>query len=201
LLTSPEYADPYLVVLVNNQQGGFTQTLITNPAGPQGVILADLNLDGNLDAIVWPCCGPSVAYVYIGAPVAGSPPGSSRRAAGYSPVLRLTADEVSLPLFPCPQKFTFWDTTLLPRGTFFGSGPPVRSRTPQGRFPPARLLHPGGRYCETRLLRAGPSIQLGKRFLRGGKLKRKVKAALHVFGYQFPGFSGWQVACDLGGGR
>jgi hypothetical protein len=78
-------------------------------------------------------------------PVAGSPPGSSRRAAGYSPVLRLTADEVSLPLFPCPQKFTFWDTTLLPRGTFFGSGPPVRSRTPQGRFPPARLLHPGGR--------------------------------------------------------
>src|ERR1039457_1609906 len=78
-------------------------------------------------------------------PVAGSPPGSSRRAAGYSLVLRLTADEVSLPLFPCPQKFTFWDTTLLPRGTFFGSGPPVRSRTPQGRFPPARLLHPGGR--------------------------------------------------------
>src|ERR1039457_5636174 len=69
----------------------------------------------------------------------------SRRAGGYSPVLRLTADEVSLPLFPCPQKFTFWDTTLLPRGTFFGSGPPVRSRTPQGRFPPARLLHPGGR--------------------------------------------------------
>src|ERR1022692_1063103 len=52
-------------------------------------------------------------------PVAGSPPGSSRRAAGYSPVLRLTADEVSLPLFPCPQKFTFWDTTLLPRGTFW----------------------------------------------------------------------------------
>src|ERR1017187_8855520 len=44
----------------------------------------------------------------------------SRRAGGYSPVLRLTADEVSLPLFPCPQKFTFWDTTLLPRGTFFG---------------------------------------------------------------------------------
>src|ERR1035437_7728309 len=22
------------------------------------------------------------------------------------------------PFFPCPKKFTFWDTTLLPRGTF-----------------------------------------------------------------------------------
>src|ERR1039458_9302596 len=48
-----------------------------------------------------------------------SPPGSSRRPGGYSPVLRLTADEMRLPLFPCPQKFTFWDTTLLPRGTFW----------------------------------------------------------------------------------
>ena len=48
-----------------------------------------------------------------------SPPGSSRRAGGYSPVLRLTADEMSLPLFPCPKKFTFRDTTLLPRGTFW----------------------------------------------------------------------------------
>src|ERR1039457_4130845 len=48
-----------------------------------------------------------------------SPPGSSRRAGGYSPVLRLTADEMSLPLLPCPKKFTFWDTTLLPRGTFW----------------------------------------------------------------------------------
>ena len=57
--------------------------------------------------------------------LAGHPPGSSRRAGGYSPVLRLTADEVSLSLFPCPQKFTFWDTTLLPRGTFW-----VRSRSP-----------------------------------------------------------------------
>src|ERR1017187_1126338 len=48
-----------------------------------------------------------------------SPPGSSRRAGGYSPVLRLTADEMRPPLFPCPKKFTFWDTTLLPRGTFW----------------------------------------------------------------------------------
>src|ERR1039457_5512099 len=48
-----------------------------------------------------------------------SPPGSSRRAGGYSPVLRLTADEMSPPLFPCPKKFTFWDTTLLPSGRFW----------------------------------------------------------------------------------
>src|ERR1022692_982242 len=26
---------------------------------------------------------------------------------------------MSPPLFPCPKKFTFWDTTLLPRGTFW----------------------------------------------------------------------------------
>src|ERR1039457_7450321 len=26
------------------------------------------------------------------------------------------ADEVRLPVFPCPQKFTFWDTALLPEG-------------------------------------------------------------------------------------
>ena len=34
-----------------------------------------------------------------------SPPGSSRRAGGYSPVLRLTADEMSPPLFPCRGPF------------------------------------------------------------------------------------------------
>src|ERR1017187_786685 len=58
-----------------------------------------------------------------------SPPGSSRRAGGYSPVLRLTADDMS-PLFPCPKKFTFWDTTLLPRGTFWVRVPrrPARGR-------------------------------------------------------------------------
>src|ERR1017187_6438809 len=59
-----------------------------------------------------------------------SPPGSSRRAGGYSPVLCLMADEMRLPLFPCPKKFTFWDTTLLPRGTFWVRVPrrPARGR-------------------------------------------------------------------------
>src|ERR1039457_7234276 len=44
--------------------------------------------------------------------------------------LFLTADEMSLPLFPCPKKFTFWDTTLLPRGTFWVRVPrrPARGR-------------------------------------------------------------------------
>src|ERR1017187_5555207 len=34
------------------------------------------------------------------------------------------------PLFPCPKKFTFWDTTLLPRGTFWVRVPrrPTRGR-------------------------------------------------------------------------
>src|ERR1017187_6544707 len=37
---------------------------------------------------------------------------------------------MSLPLFPCPKKFTFWDTTLLPRGTFWVRVPrrPARGR-------------------------------------------------------------------------
>jgi hypothetical protein len=65
LLTSDEY-DLGLTVLVNNQQGGFTQTFISNGACPQGVALADLNHDGNLDAVLWPGCGSSVVYVYLG---------------------------------------------------------------------------------------------------------------------------------------
>jgi hypothetical protein len=52
-------------VLLNNQQGGFTQTLITDGAGPQGVALADLNLDGNLDAVIWPV-GLNNAEIYLG---------------------------------------------------------------------------------------------------------------------------------------
>src|ERR1022692_3040129 len=74
-----------------------------------------------------------------------SPPGSSRRAGGYSSVLRLTADEVSLPYSPVPKSSSSGTRLYLPRGTFWVRSAPVRSRTPQGRFPPARLLHPGGR--------------------------------------------------------
>jgi hypothetical protein len=65
LLTSSELAYPYLVVLVNNQHGGFTQTLISNVAGLLGVALADLNHDGNLDAAVW-SAGGTDALIYLG---------------------------------------------------------------------------------------------------------------------------------------
>jgi hypothetical protein len=65
LLTSPEYAYANLVVLVNNQHGGFTQTLIPDTAGPQGVVLADLNNDGHLDAVIWPV-GLNNAQIYLG---------------------------------------------------------------------------------------------------------------------------------------
>src|ERR1017187_4815045 len=78
-------------------------------------------------------------------PHAASPPGSSRRAGGYSPVLRLTADEMSLPYCPV-LKSSPSGTRLYCRGGHFGSGSaPALSGTPQGRFPPARLLHPGRR--------------------------------------------------------
>src|ERR1017187_3785757 len=73
-------------------------------------------------------------------PVAGSPPGSSRRAGGYSSVLRLTADEVSLPLFPCPQKFIFWDTTLPAEGDILGqvrAGPLADAPRPFSSCSPA----------------------------------------------------------------
>src|ERR1039458_4496478 len=79
-----------------------------------------------------------------------SPPGSSRRAGGYSSVLRLTADEVSLPYSPVPKSSPSGARLYLPRGTFWVRSAPVRSRTPQGRFPPARLLHPGGRCGQRR---------------------------------------------------
>ena len=43
------------------------------------------------------------------------------------------------PLFPCPKKFTFWDTTLLPRGTFWVRVPrrPARGPRPFSSCSPA----------------------------------------------------------------
>src|ERR1022692_3343887 len=61
-------------------------------------------------------------------PHAASPPGSSRRAGVYSPVLRLTADEMSLPYCPVPKSSPS-GTRLYCRGGHFGSGSaPARSR-------------------------------------------------------------------------
>jgi hypothetical protein len=65
ILLTPAGDFSYFAVLVNNQQGGFTQTLITNGTGPQGVALADLNMDGNLDAVIWPV-GLNNAEIYLG---------------------------------------------------------------------------------------------------------------------------------------
>jgi hypothetical protein len=41
-----------LYVLLNNQNGGFTQSAIANHDGPLAIVLADLNGDGNLDAVL-----------------------------------------------------------------------------------------------------------------------------------------------------
>jgi hypothetical protein len=51
--------------LLNNHQGGFTQSAITNNQGPLTVTLADLNGDGNLDAVVDTFYGYDV-LVYLG---------------------------------------------------------------------------------------------------------------------------------------
>src|ERR1035438_855224 len=83
-----------------------------------GISRSNCANDSNTCSVSRPI-GVLLLSCWVTGPHAASPPGSSRRAGGYSPVLRLTADEMSLPLFPCPKKFTFWDTTLLPRGTFW----------------------------------------------------------------------------------
>jgi hypothetical protein len=54
-----------LYVLLNNQQGGFTVTSITDDDSPIAVLLADLNGDGNLDAVVTED-GNATAHIYIG---------------------------------------------------------------------------------------------------------------------------------------
>lgn len=42
-----------IYLLLNNQQGGFVQSAVAGAGTPQGVLMADLNGDGNLDAVVW----------------------------------------------------------------------------------------------------------------------------------------------------
>jgi hypothetical protein len=52
LVTQPYGAGAALYVLLNNQQGGFTQTTINDSDEPYYATLADLNGDGDLDAVV-----------------------------------------------------------------------------------------------------------------------------------------------------
>jgi hypothetical protein len=54
-----------LYILVNNQQGGFTVTTIHDDDAPIAVLLADLNGDGNLDAVVTED-GNATAHIYLG---------------------------------------------------------------------------------------------------------------------------------------
>jgi len=43
----------YIYVLINNQQGGFSQSVLPHePFSPAQIVLADLNADGNLDAVI-----------------------------------------------------------------------------------------------------------------------------------------------------
>src|ERR1022692_2831026 len=113
--------------------GPFPALLIRRSMGSsrmQGSVPRRLKVRSGIFANIEYVCVPCRIWRRCCPAAAPSPPGSSRRAGGYSPVLRLTADEMSLPLFPCPKKFTFWDTTLLPRGTFWVRVPrrPARGR-------------------------------------------------------------------------
>src|SRR5450759_4767228 len=70
-------------------------------------------------------------------------PGSSRRAGGFSLVLRPTTTGGSFWEFDCftVQKKSSFGTQSSPRRTFLAGR---RSGRLEGRFPPARLLLPGG---------------------------------------------------------
>jgi hypothetical protein len=54
-----------LYVLLNNKHGGFTQSVVKKSGASQAVTLADLNGDGNLDAVVF-TVNQEEAYVYLG---------------------------------------------------------------------------------------------------------------------------------------
>jgi len=54
-----------LYVLLNNQHGGFTQSVVKKSGASQAVTLADLNGDGNLDAVVF-LVSTEDAFVYLG---------------------------------------------------------------------------------------------------------------------------------------
>jgi hypothetical protein len=54
-----------LYVMLNDQTGGFTLTTVTDHTDPVAVMLADLNGDGNLDAVITEC-GNATARIYLG---------------------------------------------------------------------------------------------------------------------------------------
>src|ERR1017187_731206 len=83
-------------------------------------------------ATSWPCGPPSARescpkkWTFQAEGTRPSLPSAGRgakngRISSCSPAAtrRTFSRGVEPPLFPCPKKFTFWDTTLLPRGTFW----------------------------------------------------------------------------------
>src|SRR5579862_4363101 len=50
--TQSAFAFEAMYVMLNDQQGGFTLTTIHSQQSPNTVTLADLNGDGNLDAVI-----------------------------------------------------------------------------------------------------------------------------------------------------
>jgi hypothetical protein len=65
LATQSQYCCGALYVMLNNQHGGFNLTTITDADAPISVMLADLNGDGNLDAVVTED-GNATAHIYLG---------------------------------------------------------------------------------------------------------------------------------------
>ena len=62
VMLSPSSGGTQMEELLNDQHGGFTETTITNIGGIIGVVLADINGDGNLDAIC-PQLGQTAIYL------------------------------------------------------------------------------------------------------------------------------------------
>ena len=65
--TNPNYGISAIYVLLNNHTGGFDDYTIKNTAAPASVMLADVNKDGNLDAVVEQSANsPNLAAIYLG---------------------------------------------------------------------------------------------------------------------------------------
>ena len=65
MATQPSYCCGAVYVLLNNQQGGFTLATIADSDAPTSIMLADVNADGNLDAVVAED-GDATAHIYMG---------------------------------------------------------------------------------------------------------------------------------------
>ena len=153
-------------VLLNYGNGKFEESeWLSVPGSRSCAAAADFNGDGRPDLAVPTSTGivillgtgkPGTPYT-TGATIPLSGPGCPRRPGRGKPSWQQQASSRifarSSPngrrgepsLIPLSPKVHLLGHDSTAEGDIFWSGPPVRSRTPQGRFPPARLLHPGGR--------------------------------------------------------